>query len=96
MLKINLFFLNLRARVQHSRTSEDMFEQRADSDLPEDSMGEITNPVKRAPRGCASACETSVEGTLRRAPVPDRASRDTSLRVAGTLRDKVAHDHLLE
>ena len=27
-------------------------------------MGEITNPVKRAPRRCASACETSVEGTL--------------------------------
>ena len=59
-------------------------------------MGEITNPVKRAPRRCASACETSVEGTLRRAPVPDRASRNTSLRVEGTLRDRVAHDHLLE
>ena len=59
-------------------------------------MGEITNPVKRAPRRCASACETSVEGTLRRASVPDRASRDTSLRVEGTLRGRVAHDHLLE
>ena len=59
-------------------------------------MGEITNPVKRAPRRCANACETSVEETLRRAPVPDRASRDTSLRVEGTLKDRVAHDHLLE
>ena len=59
-------------------------------------MGEITNPVKRAPRRCASACETSVEGTLRRAPVPDLASRDTSLRVKGTLRDRVTHDHMLE
>ena len=59
-------------------------------------MDEITNPVKRAPKRCASACETSVEGTLRRAPVTDRASRDTSLRVEGTLRDRVAHDDLLE
>ena len=59
-------------------------------------MGEITNPVERALRRRASACETSVEGTLRRAPVPDRASRDTSLRVEGTLRDRVAHDHMLE
>ena len=59
-------------------------------------MGEITNPVKRAPRRCANACETSVEGTLRRALVPDRASRDTSLKVEGTLKNRVAHDHLLE
>ena len=59
-------------------------------------MGEIPNPVKRAPRRCASACETSVEGTLRRAPVPARASRDTSLRVEGTLRDRMAHDYMLE
>ena len=59
-------------------------------------MGEITNPVKRAPRRCASACETLVEGTLRGAPVLDRASRDTSLRVEGTLRDRVDHDHLPE
>ena len=59
-------------------------------------MGEITNTVQRAPRRCASAWETSVEGTLRRAPVPDQTSRDTSLRVEGTLRDRVAHDHLLE
>ena len=95
MLRIYLFFVNLYARVQHSRTSEDMFEYRADSDLPEDSMCEITNPVERAPRRWASACETSVEGTLRRAPVPDRASRYTSLRVEWTLRDRVAHDHML-
>ena len=59
-------------------------------------MGEIINPLKRAPRRCANTCETSVEGTLRRASVLDRASRDTSLRVEGTLRDRVAHDHLLE
>ena len=59
-------------------------------------MGEITNPVKRAPRRCAGACETSVEGTLRRAPVPDRASRDTSPRVEGTLRDRLAHGDLIE
>ena len=59
-------------------------------------MGEMINPVKRAPRRFASACETSVEETLRRAPVPDQASRDTSLRVEGTLRDRVTHDHLLE
>ena len=59
-------------------------------------MGEITNSGKRAPRRCANTCKTSVEGTLRRAPVLDRASRDTSLRVEGTLRGRVAHDHLLE
>ena len=64
--------------------------------MPVDSVGEITNPVERAQRRCASACETSVEGTLRRAPVPDRASRDTSQRVEWTLRDRVAHDHMLE
>ena len=59
-------------------------------------MGEIINPVKRVPRRCASACETSVEGTLRGAPIPDQVSRDSSLRVEGTLRDRMAHDHLVE
>ena len=56
MLRIYLFFVNLSARVQHSKTSEDMFKYRADSDLPEDSMGEITNPVERTPRRCANTC----------------------------------------
>ena len=59
-------------------------------------MAEIINPVKRAPRRSANACETLVEGTIRRAPVPDRAPRSTSLRGEGTPWDRVSHDHLLE
>ena len=59
-------------------------------------MVDITNPVKRMPKRGASACATTVEGTLRRAPVPERAPRYTSLRVEGTPRDRGAHDLLLE
>ena len=59
-------------------------------------MGEISNPAKRATRRSANACETLVEGTLRRTPVPDGARRNTSLRVEVTPWDRMAHDHLLE
>ena len=64
--------------------------------MPEESRGDTTNPVKRVPRRSANACETPVEGTLRRLPVPGRAPRNISLRVEETPRDTGAHDHLLE
>ena len=59
-------------------------------------MVEIINPAKRTSRMSTNACETSVEGTIRRAPVPDRALRCTSLRVEGTPWDRMTDDHLLE
>ena len=95
MSRNSFFFVNSSARVWHSRAPEDMFDKRVESNLPEESRDNITNPVKRAPRRSANAWETPVEGTLQRLPVPERAPRNTSLRVEETPRDKGAHDYLL-